>query len=101
MLALLEHSDLAAIDGLVVDEDERSAGIGAELVAAGEAWARERGATAMTVRSRSTRERAHRFYERRATSRSSAVTSSASHSSERPATAASAYTFVRPRRTLP
>ena len=42
----------------------RSAGIGAALVEAAEAWARERGATAIIVRSRSTRERAHRFYER-------------------------------------
>ena len=64
MLALLEHSDYASINGLVVDEGRRSRGIGQALVAAGEAWARERGAAEITVRSRSTRERAHRFYER-------------------------------------
>jgi GNAT superfamily N-acetyltransferase len=64
MLALLEHSDYASINGLVVDESERGAGIGQALVAAGEAWARRQGATEITVRSRSTRERAHRFYER-------------------------------------
>jgi GNAT superfamily N-acetyltransferase len=64
MLILLEHSDYASINGLVVAEDRRSGGIGQALVAAGEAWARERGATEITVRSRSTRQRAHRFYER-------------------------------------
>ena len=42
----------------------RSSGIGAELLAAAETWAREHGATRMVVRSRMARERAHRFYER-------------------------------------
>jgi GNAT superfamily N-acetyltransferase len=64
VLALLEHSHHAAINGLVVDERHRSAGIGRALLAAGEAWARQRGAIEISVRSRSTRERAHRFYER-------------------------------------
>jgi GNAT superfamily N-acetyltransferase len=54
----------ADIGGLVVDDAHRSSGIGAELLAAAEAWARERGATRMVVRSRIARERAHRFYER-------------------------------------
>ena len=63
-LALLEESDLACINGLVVDEGRRSAGIGTALVEASEAWAREHGATTIIVRSRSTRMRAHRFYER-------------------------------------
>ena len=63
-LFLLEASGLACIHGLVVDERHRSDGIGAALVAAAERWARDRGATAILVRSRSTRERAHRFYER-------------------------------------
>lgn len=62
-LTTLEASDRALIGGLVVDEAHRSAGIGASLVAAAEAWARERGAAAIVVRSRTTRERAHRFYE--------------------------------------
>ena len=57
--------DLTAdIGGLVVDEDQRSGGIGAALLAAAEAWAREHGAARMVVRSRIARERAHRFYER-------------------------------------
>lgn len=54
----------ADIGGLVVDEAVRSSGIGAELLAAAEDWAREHGATTMVVRSRVARERAHRFYER-------------------------------------
>jgi GNAT superfamily N-acetyltransferase len=54
----------ADIGGLVVDENHRSDGIGAELLAAAEAWAREEGAARMVVRSRVARERAHRFYER-------------------------------------
>jgi len=33
------------VAGLVVDEAHRSAGIGQSLLAAGEAWARERGGT--------------------------------------------------------
>jgi GNAT superfamily N-acetyltransferase len=63
-LAILEASDLASINGLVVTEDRQSSGIGSALVSAAEDWARSAGATAITVRSRSTRERAHRFYER-------------------------------------
>ena len=62
--ASLEASDLALIGGMVVGDGHRSAGIGEALLAAGEAWAREHGASTMVVRSRSTRERAHRFYER-------------------------------------
>jgi GNAT superfamily N-acetyltransferase len=59
----LAVSETVRIGGLVVDESHRSAGIGAELVAAGEAWARQHGARIITVSSRTTRERAHRFYE--------------------------------------
>jgi GNAT superfamily N-acetyltransferase len=60
----LEASGRALIGGLVVGEAHRSAGIGAELVAAAEAWAAARGCVAIVARSRTTRERAHRFYER-------------------------------------
>jgi GNAT superfamily N-acetyltransferase len=52
------------ITGLVVDEAHRSDGIGAELLAAADAWARAQGATSMVVRTRTTRHAAHRFYER-------------------------------------
>lgn len=54
----------AQVMGLVVDERRRSEGIGAALLAAGEAWARERGCRSMLVGTRVTRERAHRFYRR-------------------------------------
>ena len=63
-VASLAVSDTAQIGGLVVDDAHRSGGIGAELLEAAEAWAREHGATSMTVSSRVARERAHRFYER-------------------------------------
>ncbi|HEY0181002.1 MAG TPA: GNAT family N-acetyltransferase [Dokdonella sp.] len=54
----------AEILGLVVAAHARGSGIGAELVCAGEAWARRRGAERMTVRSRVERTRAHDFYAR-------------------------------------
>jgi GNAT superfamily N-acetyltransferase len=54
----------ANIGGLVVDESHRNHRIGAALLQAAEGWARDRGAPTMVVRSRVTRERAHRFYVR-------------------------------------
>ena len=63
-VASLVASDVALIGGLVVDEGHRSGGIGARLVEAAEAWAREHGARTMTVSSRVAREGAHRFYLR-------------------------------------
>lgn len=54
----------ALIVGLVIGEGHRSAGIGAALLAAAEAWARARGCTRLVVATRITRERAHRFYAR-------------------------------------
>jgi GNAT superfamily N-acetyltransferase len=54
----------AEILGLVVDESARGAGIGAALIRAAEEWARSEGCARIRVRSRDTRERAHRFYER-------------------------------------
>jgi GNAT superfamily N-acetyltransferase len=51
----------AEIAGLVVASEVRSRGIGRHLVARAERWALERGLTDMIVRSRSTREAAHRF----------------------------------------
>lgn len=61
---LLESGTKAEICGLVVTERERGGGIGAQLVAAGEAWARAQGTPLMRVRSNVVRERTHRFYER-------------------------------------
>jgi len=54
----------ALIVGLVIGEGHRSAGIGAGLLAAAEAWARARGCKRLVVATRITRERAHRFYAR-------------------------------------
>ena len=54
----------ALIAGMVVDEGHRSDGVGASLLAAAEAWARERSLPSVQVYSRVERERAHRFYER-------------------------------------
>jgi GNAT superfamily N-acetyltransferase len=62
--AQLSEDSCAEIVGLVVDDRTRGAGIGTALVRAAEAWARAQGCTRMRVRSRDTRERAHRFYER-------------------------------------
>ena len=54
----------ALIVALVIGESHRSSGIGAELLAAAEDWARARGCERMVVATRVTRERAHRFYAR-------------------------------------
>jgi GNAT superfamily N-acetyltransferase len=54
----------ALILGLVVGEEHRSSGIGAELLAAAERWARARGCHRLVVATRITRERAHAFYAR-------------------------------------
>jgi GNAT superfamily N-acetyltransferase len=60
----------AEILGLVVDESVRGGGIGAVLIRAAEEWARSEGCMRIRVRSRETRERAHRFYERAGYARS-------------------------------
>jgi GNAT superfamily N-acetyltransferase len=64
IIALLSNDAMAEIHGLVVDERERSAGFGALLVAAAEAWAAERGMRRMRVRSNVSRDRTRQFYER-------------------------------------
>ncbi|HEV7490992.1 MAG TPA: GNAT family N-acetyltransferase, partial [Rhodanobacteraceae bacterium] len=46
------------------EESARGGGIGDSLLRAGEDWARSVGCALVRVRSRDTRERAHRFYER-------------------------------------
>lgn len=53
----------AWIEGFVVDERARGAGVGALLLERAEAWARERGCDAMRVQSNVLRERAHDFYQ--------------------------------------
>jgi GNAT superfamily N-acetyltransferase len=68
-LRLLERPPSADLMGLVVDEGARSRGIGRSLVAAAEELARKWGCRSMVVRTRVSRERAHRFYEREGYSR--------------------------------
>lgn len=57
-------SGRADIEGLVVEDEYRSNGIGRLLVAAAEQWARHRNCTSMRLVSNVVRERAHGFYER-------------------------------------
>ena len=52
------------IGGLVVTSGARNSGVGGKLVAQAELWAAQRGLTKMLVRSRESREDAHRFYLR-------------------------------------
>jgi GNAT superfamily N-acetyltransferase len=61
---LLEVVLCAEVNGLVVDETQRSAGTGAKLLQAAERWAAEKGCKSMSVRSNVVRERAHEFYLR-------------------------------------
>ena len=53
------------ITSLVVDESVRGGGAGSTLLAAGEAWFKQRGVDKATLTSHLRREAAHRFYERR------------------------------------
>ena len=62
--AHVESDPFAEIGGLVVDEQQRGAGVGEALVRRAEAWARARGLAHLRVRSNVVRERALRFYER-------------------------------------
>ena len=73
----LQSGAYAEIGGLVVSEICRSKGVGAQLVAAAEGWARDRGLHRIVVRSQIAREAAHRFYIRegyRLTKRSAVFT---------------------------
>jgi len=54
----------AELAALVVFETARRQRVGSALLAAAEAWARERGYASVHVRSNVIRERAHRFYLR-------------------------------------
>ncbi|HEX4748356.1 MAG TPA: GNAT family N-acetyltransferase [Bryobacteraceae bacterium] len=66
-LGIVHHLATGAsgeITGLVVSDGYRSAGIGRKLVAHAEQWVRDHAVTTMIVRSRITREAAHRFYIR-------------------------------------
>jgi GNAT superfamily N-acetyltransferase len=61
---LLEVPQRAEVNGLVVSEAHRSAGAGARLLEASEAWARKKKCVSMSVRSNVIRDRAHAFYQR-------------------------------------
>jgi GNAT superfamily N-acetyltransferase len=54
----------AEISGLIVDERVRSLGIGRRLLDQVEEWARQKGCSAVGLRSNVMREQAHNFYER-------------------------------------
>lgn len=60
----LQADSRAEIGGLVVLSEERNSGIGRRLVAIAEEWARQQGLGNIVVRSRATRDAAHRFYLR-------------------------------------
>jgi GNAT superfamily N-acetyltransferase len=60
----LQSPPHALIGGLVVKDGVRSLGVGRRLCAEVENWSRSRGIVVVRVTSRSTRERAHRFYLR-------------------------------------
>lgn len=60
----LQADPYGEIGGLVVSSDCRNSGIGAALVRHAEEWVRQRGLTKIVVRSRTTRDAAHRFYLR-------------------------------------
>lgn len=54
----------AELEGLVVEEEARSCGIGTQLLGAAEDWARRHGCAKLRVHSNVVRERAHDFYQR-------------------------------------
>ncbi len=61
---LVEVGTRAELNGLIVDEAQRSLGAGARLLEAAEDWACKHGCPSMSVRSNVIRERAHKFYQR-------------------------------------
>lgn len=60
----IENDPFAEIVAMVVDESQRSQGIGAALVEAATGWAFGNGFKTVRVRSNVVRERTHAFYER-------------------------------------
>jgi GNAT superfamily N-acetyltransferase len=59
----IEAGSWPEVNGLVVDENLRSRGIGKRLLDAAEQWAQSIGYDAISVRSNITRDRAHQFYK--------------------------------------
>jgi len=66
----LQTEQYGEIGGLVVASTVRGSGIGRHLLEKAEQWVRERGIAKVLVRSRITREDAHRFYLREGYERS-------------------------------
>lgn len=64
VLRSVEADARAEISGLVVDEKVRSRGIGSQLLARAEHWARATGCRSIGLRSNVIRDRAHEFYLR-------------------------------------
>jgi len=69
---LLEAAPYAAISGLVVERQSRGQGIGRRLLEAAETWAQERGYDELLVRSPSSHEGVHEFFERQGYRRNAA-----------------------------
>ena len=63
LYSLLVDDPEAEIGGLVVDAGRRGQGLGAQLMAAAEAWARNKGCPSVYLRSNTLRTEAHAFYQ--------------------------------------
>jgi len=61
---LLEVDRRAEIDGIIVDENARSTGVGARLLTEAEKWAKRMGCKGVSLRSNIIRDKAHEFYIR-------------------------------------
>ena len=59
---ILRHSPTGRLTAVVVSGEARGLGIGRRLIAAAEAWTRQRGARVMMLTSHNRREAAHAFY---------------------------------------
>ena len=60
----IDSNSRVEIAALVVDDAHRSQGVGPQLIAQAESWARENNCRAIGLRSNVIRDRAHKFYER-------------------------------------
>ena len=65
LCCLVETDMYVELGGLVVDESHRGRGIGTKLLEEVERWARHNGARAVSLRSNTTRSKAHKFYAAR------------------------------------
>lgn len=63
IVPFIESGPNAELGGLVVDEKHRGSGAGRALVERVEAWARERGAVEVSLRTNIVRDGAHKFYK--------------------------------------